>query len=145
VSANATPVGRARSAPCDTTNAKYPTATATVIAPTANATVYVATRGSTARKSIVHIRLAQVTVSALRVHASVKRAGKVPIAVKWIRRHCNVCRTAAAMGISIWRLRPASANPCGPVMIVRKVSERINMNLFIFYKIIIHRARNTML
>lgn len=89
--------------------------------------MYAATRGSTAKRWTVRIRLARATVSALRARASVKRAGKEPTAVKWTKRHCNAYRTAAAMGISISRPRLASANRCGPVMIVQKVRGLINI------------------
>lgn len=122
MNANAILAGKAKNVPCDMTSAKYPIATAMDIAPTANATVYAATRGSTAKRSTVRTRLARVTVSAPRARASVKRAGKEPTAVKWIKRHCSVCRTAVVMGISIWRPRLASVNLCGRVMIARKVS-----------------------
>lgn len=120
-SASAIPAGRARSARCGTTSARCPTATDTATARTASATVYAATRGSIARRLTVRIRLAPATVSAPRARAFVKRVGKVPTAVKWTRKHCSAYRTAAVTEISISRPRPASASPCGPEMIARKV------------------------
>lgn len=91
------------------------------IALTENATVYAATRGNTAKRWTVHIRLARATVSVPRARASARKAGKVPTAVKWTKRRSNACQTAAVMEISISRPRPASANRCGPAMIVQKV------------------------
>lgn len=129
---NAIPDGREKNVPFDMMSAKYPIAMDMGIVPTESATVYVAIKENTARKSIVHIQLAQATVSAPRALVYVKKAGKEPIVVKWTRKLCSVFPIAVVMEISILRLKLASASPCGRVMIVRRVRKKNIYHIIIY-------------
>lgn len=72
-------------------------------------------------QSTVRIRLALVTVIALKGHASVKRDGKDWIVPSWIKMHYNVCLIAAVTVHSTWTHKSVTVNPNGVVTIVRKV------------------------
>lgn len=88
----------------------------TGIVPTASATAFEGTKASSARNLTVLIRPVQVTGSALKEPASVRKAGRESIAVKWTRKLCSVFQTAVAMETLIWRLRRVTASLCGQGM-----------------------------
>lgn len=96
-SASATLAGKAKSARCGTTSAKFPTATDTDTVSMENALVSEDTKESSAETSIVPTLPVLATVSASKGPASAKKGGKASIARQWTRTRCNVCQTAPDM------------------------------------------------
>lgn len=120
--ANATPDGKARNAPCATTNAKYRTATAMDTASTENVLVLEGIKGSSVLKLTVHIPLVQVMGSVSKEHVSARRDGRDWTVPRWTRTRCSVCQIALDMATSTWIRKLALAMPGGRAKTVPKVT-----------------------